>query len=391
MSKKFPSNVIKYAVILVIAGHFGKELQMINYGSSVLVKVPELTASQTDIVTAVSFVLPLVLVYFGGIFADKYGRRLAWAILLVLYGVGMLWLNTTSLKISTFGFSIIVTILISGACALGRAPIAWLFDHEGKNGLKNAYGLYHVIIALVAFIGIGLKMGGTTPTNVNYILAGSSVLIVMAGVWVMTFPENYGNRSSSWVHIAKSGVNQVLSQRVLQLLIVQGVVMLIASYAKTVLVFTVELESQDFITDVNTYLIIKSVITAFLAGILILLMKTDYKKLLVYPMGFIALFYALLPFVSTPVFFILESGIVLFSFLKMVGVLLLANEVIVENRATTLSLLALFISIFAFLTPFWGPFFYEVGVELLSVVACACTVISLGLLVAAIKYRDGER
>ena len=383
MSKKFPSNVIKYAVILAIAGHFGKELQMANYGSSVLVKVPELTASQTDVVTVMSFVLPLVLVLVGGIFADKYGRRLAWAILLVLYGVGMLLLNTP-MGIASFPFSLIVTILISGACALGRAPIAWLFDHEGKNGLKNAYGLYFMIIVLFALIGIGLKMGGIIPANMHYILAGSYVLIVSAGVWVMTFPETYKNRSSSWVHIAKSGVNQVLSQRVLQLLLLQGIIMVIASYAKTVLVFTVGLESQMF-TGYSDFMI-KDVITAFLAGTLLLFVKMDYKRLLVYPLGFIALFYALLPFAG-PVFFILEGGIVFLSFLKMVGVLLLANEVISENRATTLSLLTLCVSVVAFLTPFWGPFFYGLGVETLSVTACACTVISLGLLVAALRLR----
>lgn len=162
MSKKFTSNVVKYAVILLIAGHFGRELKMINYGSVVLAEAPELTASQTDIIKGVSFVLPLLLVYFGGIFADKYGRRLTWAVLLVLYGVSMLWLNTaTSFGIASFGPAVVVTVLMSGSLALGRAPLAWLFDHEGKNGLKNAYGLYHVLTPLLVLVGIGLSMAGS--------------------------------------------------------------------------------------------------------------------------------------------------------------------------------------------------------------------------------------
>lgn len=161
--------------------------------------------------------------------------------------------------------------------------------------------------------------------------------------------------------------------------------MLFASYATIYLLLNVGLESQVSAMHIDTYLTIKSGVVAFLAGILLLLVKMDYKRLIVYPMIFMAVFYALIPFVPIPVFFILESGISLFSFLKMVGVLMLANEVIVENRATTLSLLALFISVVGFLIPFWGPFFYGLGWGMLSLVACVCTAVSLGVLVAALK------
>ncbi|MBU7010948.1 MAG: hypothetical protein HXS46_09675 [Theionarchaea archaeon] len=390
MFKNSRLNVIRYAIVFLIAGQFGRELIMFNYGPSIVKHISGFTSFQEEFLTAFSFALPLLLVYFGGILADKYGRRLTWAVSLVFLGGSMLWLrmDSSSGMLTTFGPALMVAILLSISSAFGRSPVAWLFDHEGRDGTKNAYGLYFVLFGLLSLaVWKGRFLVEALPEGyINIMLSG---LILVMGLWVITFPENYGQRPSSLIEIAKSGVNQFTSSRVLQLIVLQSIFMAFSSFARAFLQLQYIAKEPISFAKLNTFLSAELVIVALCAGILLLLMKKiDYKKLIIYPMIFAVVFYAAIPFAPTMLFFILNSGITFFLFLRAAGIIILANDSISQNRAATLSLLVLFMSLVEFTSSYWQPLFYGLDPVVLSVVAGVCAAGSLGLLYLAVRIHD---
>ncbi len=385
MEKKVPENVIKYVVILSIAGSFANRIRR-PFFEEFVARGSESDFSEVGLFFAISSGLGLVFLYGGGILADKYGRRLAWAVSLLLYGGSMLWLAIAASSRMT----LVAAVLMGISSALVWSKIAWLFDHEGRKGLQNAYGLFYIISVPLALAGIGaaafLSDSLDTPTLVG--LAG--VIILIMGLWVITFPENYGQRSSSLIEIAKSGINQFTSSRVLQLVVLQSIFIELAFWAlglwRLYLVDQFHISIEPF-----TEFWIVSGIAVFPGVFIILLKEVNYRILFIYPTGVIALFLLIIPFSPEMLVYILLSGIYVSSFLRSAGIVIFINDIISENRATALSFLGILTGIAALVAQFLGSKILEFKeVEWSFFAAGICAVVSLVLLRSALKMHESH-
>lgn len=355
---------------------------------------PELTPFQSHVIKITSFVFPLLLVYVSGVLADKYGRRLVWAVSLFVYGGGTVGLgaltSVPSHPLATFTSyesALAATVLFSFPSAFAISSVAWLFDHDGWKGLKNAHGLLHILSALLILTGMIITVGSSLDTRSRLMLTG--VIALAAGGLVVTFPENYGSRSS-WKEINKTVVNQFISKRVLQLIVVYSIFMgfpLMVSRSALIHFIMMISGPPAVMEDMFAIMYITFIVVSVCAGILMLLMKKiDYKKLIVYPMIFVIIFYFLLPFPSTMLqFFILRSGEDFVSFLIRVGILILVNESIAENRATALAFMTLLMAIPTLFTFFWDMVLNALEWEMACVIAGALAIISLVYLNQAVE------
>ncbi|MBU7046694.1 MAG: hypothetical protein HXS54_09690 [Theionarchaea archaeon] len=387
MSQRFPKNVTKYVVVSTIARFFGEKVISPQSGGFIIHERLTLDYFMGDRVMAVSYVTGFLLLYCGGMLADKYGRRLIWAASLFLFGGGMLWLAFAT----TYEMALLAAVLLGISSAFGCSSLAWLFDHEGKEGLKTAYGLIHIISVLLLVIGMGITMMGEFH-RITFIVTSSAAFA--AGGWVITFAENYGNRSSSLVVIAKTGVRQFVSRRVLLLIVLYSLFMRPASWVSGFTLFTYiekfEVFSPDKVSLMDKTFDTISVVTLFLAGLFLLfLRRTDYRKLIIYPVVFLGGFYVLLPFAPTEsLFFILKGGASLFSLITWAGIIILINDSISENRATTLSLMILLMSIPALLEFFLYILITEFEWVTLSLISGALGIVAVLLLVWAVRIHE---
>lgn len=393
--EKFPKNVIRYAVILFLVGYFRRVLKISFYEVSTKWG-PELTPFQSHVVKITSFVFPFLLVYMSGILADKYGRRLVWAVSLFLYGGCMVGLGVLApvpshplATFASFESLLAATVLYSFPSAFAISSVAWLFDHEGKKGLKNAHGILHILSALPILAGMIITLESSLNTGTNLMLTG--VIALAAGGLVVTFPENYGSQSS-WKEINKTVVNQFISKKVLQLIVAYSIFMgfPLAVFGSAMIHFM--LMTSDFKPELFTLYYIIFIAVSLCAGILIVLMKRiNYRKLIVYPMIIVILFYFLLPFPPTILwYFILDGGYLFVSYLIQIGIVLLVNDSITENRATALAVMTLLMAIPTLLTFFWNMVLTTIEWEMACVIAGALALISLVYLNQAVEIHEEQ-
>ena len=386
MQKKFPENVMKYVAILSIAGSFANRIRR-PFFEEFVAQGSEFDFSQIGLFFAISSGLGLVFLYGGGILADKYGRRLTWAVSLLLYGGSMLWLAIAASSRMT----LVAAVLMGISSALVWSKIAWLFDHEGRKGLQNAYGLFYIISVQLALAGIGAVAFLSDSLDTPALAGLAGVIILVMGLWVITFPENYGQRSSSLIEIAKSGINQFTSSRVLQLVVVQSIFIELAFW--TLGLWRLYLVDQFHIGSIEpfTEFWIVSGIAVFSGVFIILLKEVNYRVLFIYPTGFIALFLLIIPFSPEMLVYILLSGIYMSSFVRFTGIVIFINDVISENRATALSFLGILTGIAALAAQFLGSKIIEITEVKWSFLAAGiCAVVSLVLLRLALKMHESH-
>jgi hypothetical protein len=114
---------------------------------------------------------------------------------LLSYGAGGLLLqNLTSLpSFFTFGSTLAATILLCISTAIKSSSLVWLYDHEGKGGMKDAHGLQHLIIVVFLPVGFIIQVSEGSVLTEPIITTLSYLLIMVIGFYVLTFPDNYGN------------------------------------------------------------------------------------------------------------------------------------------------------------------------------------------------------
>ncbi|MBU7027570.1 MAG: hypothetical protein HXS48_11605 [Theionarchaea archaeon] len=321
---------------------------------------------------------------------------MVWSVSLFVYGGCMVGLGILSPEPShplavfaSFESLLAATVLFSFPSAFAISSVAWLFDYEGKKGLKNAHGLLHILSALPVLAGIIITLESSLSTGTNLILTG--VIALAAGGLVVTFPENYGSQSS-WKEINKTVVNQFISKKVLQLIVAYSIFMGFPfAVSGSALIHFMSMIS-DFTPETFTPYYIIFIAVSLCVGILILLMKRiNYRKLIVYPMIIVILFYFLLPILPTLLwFFILDGGYLFGSFLIQIGIILLVNESITENRATALAVITLLMAIPTLLTFFWNMVLDTIEWEMACVIAGALAIISLVYLNRAVKTHEEQ-
>lgn len=219
-SKAIPSNVIKYVVILAVLGYSGRELHIPDYGMEIAVyEISKLSFSQLSLISTIGSVVGVILLVAGGILADKHGRRLTWALSLIFYQIGLLWLLVSP----SFESALFSGFLIGSSYMFVCSSLAWFFDFEGKEGLRKAYGLLRMILALSVTLGIANIVFFNHFLNARHELALTSIISISCACWIMTFQENFGSRSNSCVQIFKTGIRQIFSSRVLRLIVLSAI------------------------------------------------------------------------------------------------------------------------------------------------------------------------
>ena len=399
-SGKFSANIIRYIVVIFFVGYFRRELNISFYGMSLAEQITELTSFQTYVLKTTGLVLPLLIVFVGGICADKYGRKVTWAASLFLYGGGVLSLGAFNLSdpappyfvpFTSFGSALAAAVLYSIPPAFIVSSLAWIFDYEGKDGIKNARGVLHILSALSILVAmIMLYPGGFLNERIQFMLSG--VIALVAGRFVMTFPENYGNRSTFVREIVRTGVNQFISRRVLQALVIYSIVIgfSLQVYSLSFSHFLEVQGSPETFISVSLYSNYIFAAGSLLAGIFILLMKkVDYKKLIIYPLALTVVLYILLSLPPTTLqFLMVRGGFSALYLLIGTGIVILANDSISENRATTLSILTMLMAIPTFLEPFWDTILTILAWEMACVIAGAVAFLSAVYLYEAVKHHE---
>ena len=389
MLKKINKNIVRYSIVFVLTGISFSRIEMRNQVHSVLDYIPDTLNTNTDTLKVLGIILPFLLVFMGGIIADKVGRRIVWALAVFSLGGSWIWLqNLARVPPSAVAGSIIViTFLLSVSTAFKGSSLIWLFDHEGNEGIKTAHGLIYLLLSILVISGFIIHFIKIPFIDTDLTDTLTYILIIMAGFLILTFPENYGNRSESLRDIAIGGIHHFATSRVLHVIVAHF--MITGFIFPEVLLLFRALEtfhvSFDEI-DLNTYVGIETLFIFLFAGLFLIFIKTDLENIIIYPRLFIPAFYFILPSISSiEIFFFIEGGITAFSIISTVAILMLITEATTKNRATVLSIIVLLISIPVFFNQTWISFLFGYELKVLCIMNGIITSISLTILLYAVK------
>lgn len=392
MKSNLPLNVIRYVTAAALIQYFVKELLSPHYPEFVVKGTLSLSREQLGLFLTVSASLALVLMYFGGILTDKYGRRRAWAVSLFLYGGGILWMAISG----SFTMVLVAAGFIGISSAFKFSATAWLFDSEGKEGLRKAYGLLYIISLPLTLAGMKAVTRLGDFLDDTSVLLVAAVIILVIGWWVITFPGPYGYRHDSCRDIAKSGIHQVVSSRVLQLIVLQSIFMGFPAIVSSMWDLYFLEKFHEAAIDLFPQFRLISLVAAFCAGIFVLLKKTNYRYFIIYPLGFTAVFFVAIPFAPTWLVYILIGGISAGFLIEGAGLFILINDSIFEDRATALSLMGVLTGISGTVGHFlWTQLFAAWEEKFLLTfsfpLAAAFIVVSILLLFWALKMHEKEK
>lgn len=385
MKVNLPANVIRYAAVIALIQYFVKALESPHYAAFLVRGRLELSYEQLGWFFSLSPLLGVILLVFGGILADKYGRRMTWAASLFLYGGGIVWIIIST----SFEMALVAAAFIGISSAFSYSNRAWLYDSEGREGLRKAYGLSYMLSLPLSVVGIKTVFFLEDYLSDAVILLVAAALIMITGGIVITFPGSHRDRHHSCTDIVTSGVNQFVSSRVLQLIVLQSIFMGFRS-AINIWWDTYFLEEVDtLLLDFSPTLQIISLAAACCAGFFLLLRKTNYRYFIIYPLIFTTVCFVLIPFIPTQwlaLILILRAGISAGFIIETAGVFILINDVISSDRATALSFLGVFMGISRMVGfSLWGRFAEWEGKFFL---AAALVVISLLILLWALKIHE---
>lgn len=392
MQHNLSKNILRYAVATALLEYFAYKV-LDPFYLQFMTTDRGLGLSPLKFGFFVSFAsfMMISLEYVSGIFADKYGRRLSWAVSLFLYGAGMFWLST----VTSFAFALLTAFLMGSSYAFASgAAEAWLYDHEGKEGMRKAYGTLYLVSVPLTIVGGGAAiLLGYLTESVRIPIAVTGLIVVLNGVFILTFPENYGGRQRAWLEIAKVGIKQFASSRILQLTVLQTFFMTLAVWINSAwwVTYVVREFNMSITGTAATFAVVSA--AAAIAGLYISRMKeTNYKKLIIYPTLAMALFYLLMPFAPAVLFIALLIGVISSSYFRGTGISILENEIISEERATSLSFLNMIRGTFWVIGPLiWGVMIQIIDLKATFAMAGVLSLASLVLLFLALRMRRHHR
>ncbi|MEW6547649.1 MAG: MFS transporter [Bacillota bacterium] len=350
----------------------------------------DLAPTQFGFFVALASAVTFAVDYLSGAFADRLGRRLSWALAMFSYGLGMLWLSS----VSALGPALLTAVLMGTSYAFASgAREAWLYDNVGQEGMRQAFaGLYLCSVPLT-MLGMAAAYALASLSSLRLPIALTGLIVLANGLFILSFPENYGSqRRRGWLEILKVGFRQFLESRVLWITAAQSFFITLPIWITTawwitylVRKFGVDLRNTALAFGVAS-------LAAAIAGLCISRMKaTDYRKFILYPTLLSALAFLLMPLApGAGAFVALVIVAVACGYFRGSGITLLENEQINEERATALSFLNTLRSAFWAVGPLlWGAVISAVGLEVAFVLAGAASLISLLLLMLALRLRGG--
>lgn len=326
--------------------------------------------------------------YLTGAFADKLGRRTSWAIAMFLYGGGMLWLSTVN------GFAAaLATAVCMGACYafVSGAREAWLYDAVGEEGMRDGFAKLYLFGVPMAVAGALVATALGALGSVRIPIAATGLLVLANGLFILTFPENYGGVSSrSWLDVMRAGARQFLESRLLWLTALQSFFMTLPTWITSA--WWVTYLSTEFHVDMARVALAFGITatSAALAGACLARMKaTEYTRLILSPTLLMAVAFLLMPLAPGPTLFVpLVIAAIACGHFRTSGITLLENEQITEERATALSFLSTLRSGFWMVGPMvWAGLIAWAGLKITFACAGVACAISLCILAAALRLR----
>ncbi len=328
----------------------------------------------------------MILDYPTGAVADKLGRRATWGAAMFSHAAAMLWLS----QARTFSQCLVTPVFqgISWAFQSGSRE-AWLYDHAGEEGTKKAMSLLYISSVPMTIGGVLLATWLGTWAGVRLPIALTGFILLAVGAGVLTFPENYGRRERRWMEVLKSGFAQFRASRVLKLLALESFFMTLPIWVNSAWWLTYLVKQWDVGVMGTTFSFGVTACGAAAAGFVLSRVKftkfTKYRVLLVYPAIAAGVAFCLMAVAPGPAVLV---TLVLISiaarYLRNVGVTLLRNREIVEERATALSFLGTLEGAFWVVGPLlWGAFIEVAGVRASFVAAGVSCFVSTALLLVA--------
>jgi DHA1 family tetracycline resistance protein-like MFS transporter len=330
--------------------------------------------------------------YLTGAFADKLGRRTSWAIAMFLYGGGMLWLSSVN------GFvAALATAVCMGACSAfaSGAREAWLYDTVGEEGMRQGFGKLYLYGVPMAVAGALVATALGALGSVRIPIAATGLLVLADGLFILTFPENYGGASSrSWLEVMKAGARQFLRSRILWLTALQSFFMTLPVWITSA--WWVTYLSTEFHVDVAGVALafgITATAAAVAGACLARMRATEYTRLILYPTLLMAVAFLLMPLAPSPALFVpLVMAAIACGYFRTSGITLLENEQIAEERATALSFLSSLRSGFWMAGPMlWAALIGRVGLKVTFACAAVACALSLGILAGTLRLRKVAR
>lgn len=329
-----------------------------------------------------------LLEYPSGTFSDKFGRRLSWALGLFAYGVGLLWLSQVTsfyLTLITAAFQGMYFALKSGSSS------GWLYDHVGKEGMREAYGTYYLLAVPLTIVGgiIATLLGLWVAIWVPIALVG--IILIANGAFILTFTENYGSKDKTFLQIAKEGGSQFFKSPILQIIAVQSFFMTLPVWINSAWWLTYLVKHYNPTVGKTALMFTISAVGGAAVGVYLHRSEqTSYQRFILYPSLIMGVFYFMLPFF--PTFWMYVGSITLVivgARLRTAGLSILQNECIETERATALSFLGM-ISKFYWMVvpPLWGMVIELLTLKYTFLLAGGCTFLSLFLLSIALQMRE---
>ena len=371
--------VLSESLVFVILDPF--YLQFLTTSRGIGLSGPQFAA-----VVALGGWVTFVLDYLTGALADKAGRRFCWSSSLIVYAGAMFWLAVSK----SFAGALVMASMqgLSWALASG-AKEAWLYDWVGEESTRQAMAKAKLWSVPVILAGT-LAAAGLAKFGLRIPIAVSGAIVLAGGFLVATYPEDYGGRSRPLWHIMGTGFQQFWRSRVLKLLVLEEMLMtfpmwMTSAWWLTYLVKEWEVESRAAALSFGVV-----AVSSALSGLAVAAWKkAGYRELLLCPAAVMVLCHVGAAKASHWVTVVALMALCKAAEqVRVVGLVLIRNSEIAEERATVLSLLSTFGGLAWVLGPLaWGAVIGKVGLRWSFVGASTCALIAGFVIYEALRDR----
>jgi len=328
--------------------------------------------------------------YPSGAVADKLGRRTCWALSMFFYSAAMLWLCSVASPALAMGASVLMGL--SWAFSSGSKE-AWLYDFVGKEGMREAYGKLYLFSVPLKLLGVVVATAVGLLGSVRAPILLVAVVMLLNGLLILTFPENYGGGGSGWLAVMRRGASRFLRDRILQLLALQSFFMILPLWINSAWWYIYLVKEFNPELPASALAFGATAVAAAVVGLHVSAMRvTDYRLLLLIPTATMAVACALMPWATSPWLLVaLASAAIACSYYRGSGITILANERISEERATALSVLSALNNLYwAVGSLMWSAVIESLGLRQCFLLAGAMSLASLGVLTLAVSWSQRE-
>lgn len=388
MLERRQGNILRFALVMGGISYFYHALQQSTEYLEIS-RLPEFLQGVTQIhFSMIGVLITIFIILFtiiGGALSDKYGRKLFWSVELLLYAFSVLLLVFPSIIWQ-------VTVGLGYFSSLFWASkIAWIYDHEGKEGMRRAYGFLYAMSPFFIMGGIGLSavidhfLG---DVRVQFILP--CFVIVIIALWVLTFPESPEKSTESLPTILTTGIYSFFHNKIFLLLLFHRILMDAALWIARSWELNL-VQAFPSVPDQPTLIfgIITIVFTGLVGSGMLFMKRTDYARFTIYPAVLMAVFLGGLLIVPTPFLFsVLITGAFALSLVWWTGFYIVINSVITGTRATLLSLM--YVTILLLEVPRIILYLLQVDIHVSCGIASLLACVSVFPLYIALKKTHHE-